>query len=523
MRHGAQRLVTSDEDPQPSPVAEPTDGHERRARRSPRAILREARLWPTVILVLFCLVFGLPVTILLTPDQDLTVAGQHFSVGARTPSLSISGPAQLVQIGNTQLDIAPLRVYGPLRPRLTLGPVQRNAGAAAALDPARNGEVRDEAVSTIAGGFLQWYAWATLVLLAFTLAATAVAGCIRMLVTLRRQSRTRHPPLTVADIWHRSSGQILGMTVVAVVASLVAWGGAGAMAYSGAVRGFENVRSLSEFVGTYYLTPSPVGPTVRGYSGAVIGDSRAARVGGPPVSGATEDDVACSRSSDSLAVEVGTLMDTRVLNLACSGASIARGLRGPQEQGGRVLPPQVGLLKQVEGLKFVVVVIGPNDLYWADFIRYCYGVKECQDNLTQGEFHYRLAAFDRDYGDLLQDLNDLPGKPQIIVMTSYDVFKPDAKCPDAQGPPGATGLSPNNIQLLSGRNKELNEVLSIGAKKYEFDVATPMLAPLCESRSDLLGADLQGLDGSHPFHPTGVGMIRMASSVVQVIKPDGGG
>ena len=47
---------------------------------------------------------------------------------------------------------------------------------------------------------------------------------------------------------------------------------------------------------------------------------------------------------------------------------------------------------------------------WTDFLRYCYGVPDCADALTQNEFDYRLAAFDRAYGDLLVDLNDLPGR-----------------------------------------------------------------------------------------------------------------
>jgi hypothetical protein len=66
-------------------------------------------------------------------------------------------------------------------------------------------------------------------------------------------------------------------------------------------------------------------------------------------------------------------------------------------------------------------------------------------------------------------------------------------------------------------------VLVAGAKKYKFDVATPKLATLCDPSGDQLGPDLQGLADTHPFHPTGIGVIRMASAVVQVIKPDGGG
>jgi hypothetical protein len=500
-------------------VTPSTDETPRRARS---AVLQELRSPSTLLLVLFCLLIGLPTVISLTPDQQVTVAGQHLAVGARRPSPTVSGPAQLVQIGNTELDLARLRVYGPLRPQVVLGPVQRNAAAAAALDPATRGHAHAEAVGALRSGFLRWYGWATAGLFAFTLTATAAAGCIRILGTLRRQSRVQNRPVTVVDIWQRSVGQLRGMAVVAVVVTMLAWAAAGALAYVGTVHGLRSVRSLSDLVGTYYVAPSPVGPPVHGYTGAVIGDSRASRVGGPPLANPTPDDVACVRSSDSLADEIGTLIAGPVLNLACPGASIAQGLRGSQEQGGRVLPSQVGRLEQVAGLKFVVVVIGPNDLYWSDFLRYCYGVNDCQDRLAQGEFDYRLAAFDAAYGDLLQDLNDLPDNPQIIVVASYDVFKPDANCADVRAPAGAGGLNPDNIKLLTSRNAELNEVLTAGAEKYGFDVARPKLAPLCEQSQDKLGADIQGLDGSHPFHPTGIGMVRMASAVVQVLRPVAG-
>ena len=465
--------------------------------------------------------FGIPTTILLTPSQGVSVAGQHLSVGARMPDLAPSGPAQLVQVGNTELDIARLRTYGPLRPQLTLGPVQRDAAVATVIDPAKRERAQAEAISNLGTGFLRWYGWATIGLLAFTLAATAVAGWARVLATLQRQSRTEHRHLSIAEIWDRSAGQLRSMTVIAVAAAMLAWLASGALAYAGAVHGLQGVRSLSDLAGTYYLSPSPVGPAVRGYTGAVIGDSRASRVGGPVVDEPTPDDTACVRSSDSLANEVGAVLDARVLNLACPGASVAQGLRGPQDQGGIVLPAQVGRLKQVQGLEFVVVMIGPNDLNWGDFLAYCYAVDNCQDNLTQGEFDYRLAAFDKDYGDLLQDLNDLPDEPQVIVVTSYDVFEPDADCADTAGPQGAKGLGRESIELLAQRNTELNEVLTTGAEKYEFDVVTPRLTTLCRPSHDQLGADLQGLDDPHPFHPTGIGMVRMASTVALAVRPPG--
>jgi hypothetical protein len=208
-----------------------------------------------------------------------------------------------------------------------------------------------------------------------------------------------------------------------------------------------------------------------------------------------------------------------VANLACSGATTLAGLRGPQRVGDQDIPSQVGRLRQLAGIRFVVVVIGPNDLGWGDQLRYCYGVVDCGDRLTEGEFAYRLAAFDSAYGNLLHDLNDLPDEPQVIIMTSYDIFVSGPTCPDAQGPPGAAGLSGQNADLLAERNRQLNEVLTAGAEKYGFAVARPVLTPLCAPVSDSLGPDIQGLGDAAPFHPTGVGVLRLASSVVRVLDP----
>jgi len=308
--------------------------------------------------------------------------------------------------------------------------------------------------------------------------------------------------------------------VAAIVAAMGSWATCGALTYHGVTSGLTKVRSLTDLVGAYYVPPAPVGPVVSGYVGAVIGDSRAARQGGPVATNATEEDIVCRRSTDSLAAEIGALAAVPVANLACSGASIASGLRGPQVIGATVVPPQVGRLLQMSGLEFVVVVIGPNDLGWSDQLLYCYGVDDCSDRLTEGEFNYRLAAFDRAYGDLLHDLNDLPGAPQVIIMTSYDVFTPEATCADTEGPPEAAGLSPADIELLADRNRQLNEVLIAGAEKYGFSVARPVLTPLCVPASESLGPDIQGLNDPAPFHPTSVGVLRLAASVVQVLDQD---
>lgn len=469
--------------------------------------------------MLFCLCVGLPTTIALTPDQDVVAFGQQIGVGARTPDLRAAGPAQVVQVGSTAFDVDRLTVWGPLRPQLTLGPVQRNAAAQAVLDPEAGPRLREEAVEAVTGGFVAWYLWGGLLLVVFTLAASAGAAGLRTLVVLRAESRLPGGHRPLPEIWSHCVRGAGRMTAAAVVASVLAWGAAGTLAYAGAAAGLGNVASLSQLVGARYVSPEPVGPPVTGFDGAVIGDSRVARLGGPPLPDGTPDDVACGRSTDSLAEQIAALRGDRVLNLACPSATVAAGLRGPQVEGGRVLPPQVGLLRQVQGLDWVAVAVGPNDVGWIDFLLYCYGVPDCADNLTQGEFDYRLAAFDRVFGDLLIDLNDLPGRPQIVIMTSYDAFPPDAQCPDTRGPERFPGLDAEKIALLDQRNEAVNAVLEAGAQAYGFDVARPALRPLCAPARAGLGPDLQGLTDPFPLHPTGVGSLRMAAAVTPLLGP----
>ncbi len=153
----------------------------------------------------------MPVTVALTPGQEIVAFGQHITVGARPPELSVAGPARLVQVGNTALDVQRLQVVGPLRPQLTLGPVQRNAAAADLFDPQAGPRARAEAAVAVRNGFLNWYLLGGLGLIAFTLAAAAGAVALRTLVVLRRQSRVdRRAPAAAGDLDRTARGRRAG-------------------------------------------------------------------------------------------------------------------------------------------------------------------------------------------------------------------------------------------------------------------------------------------------------------------------
>jgi hypothetical protein len=464
-----------------------------------RALWREARGWPAIGLAALTLLTAIPAAIVLTPGQEVTTLGQHMTVRARMPSLSLIGPAQIVQIGNTSLDVPKLRVAGPLRPRLEMGPVVRSDEAAKALDPRGGGSPGRAVAGSVGAGWAKWCAWGYLVAIGTALGLAAAGACWRVLRGASWQPVAR-------------------MAGVSVLATSLVWAASCAASVVGA-GGLRQVTSFADLVGHYHVSPSAVGPAREGYTGAVIGDSRAARSGGPAVSEPSEDDRDCGRSTDSLAAEVGIGLPGRVLNLACPSATVRQGLMGPQQRAGRAIPPQVGVLKQVQDLKFVVVMVGPNDLWWSNLVQYCYAVDSCDDRLMTGNYAYRLAQFDRDYGDLLAELDNLPGRPKVVVVTSYGAFdtsgEADRGCPDVRGPRDLPGLTTEKIRFLTALNGQLNEVLSAGATKYGFAVADPYLAPLCKPSPDGLGADLQGVGDPEPFHPTAVGMVRIAAAVLR--------
>ena len=155
------------------------------------------------------------------------------------------------------------------------------------------------------------------------------------------------------------------------------------------------------------------------------------------------------------------------------------------------------MLKQVQGLRFVAVAIGPNDLGWSDLVTYCYAVENCADNLSRGEFDYRLAAFDRDYGTLLAELGRVArtaagGRRDLLRRAAGRV---DPACPDLRGPAAAAGLTAAEVELLAARNDELNTILVAGARKYGFRRGPPAPAPLCAPRGRTEAAEGSGAGG----------------------------
>jgi lysophospholipase L1-like esterase len=263
------------------------------------------------------------------------------------------------------------------------------------------------------------------------------------------------------------------------------------------------VHSLNDLVGTATHLPRirPTGPQLPGVQVVVMGDSTAAGAGLATVPGASPAARNCGRSADSYAADLSAANGWKVLNLACNGATISKGLLGPQTHDGQTLQPQLAVAERAGQASIVIVSVGADDLNWAAEVKYCSTTPNCDDKATTAYFQQQLAEFSKNYLDLLSRLAALPNQPQVIVNQYYDPFGPEPGCL------GQAGLSAANLATLASRLNTLNTVLAKGAAQFGFASPQPDFAghQLCTPQPYV-----QGLDAAAPFHPTALGQLAIA-------------
>jgi lysophospholipase L1-like esterase len=468
----------------------------------PRAVLgwitganRWRRIVVNLMLMVATAVASVLIGIVFTPEQPVDTLGQHFTIRAAAPSFSLTGRGEItVNTGRPQtFYLLPTEYYGPLRVHLSVDAPFQGSDLLnkAAVDHRLPPEVGDD----FTRAFTAWL-WR---FVAVTLGAGVVIGGAIAFVILMIDNR-RRPAVMLLVRFAAVSALNVGLVSALFVA------GSSTIA---------NATSLDGLVGhsTLHLSPKPEGPKVTGYDAVSIGDSRAATQGGKEIKDATKEDKDCQRSSDSLAAQIGHLKGWRVLNLACSSATINEGLMGQQSRGGRLLSPQISRVKQMTNLRAVFVTIGPNDLWWSRAIGLCYLSEVCNDNLTTPQYEALLEKFKWNYHDLLVELQGLRNgpdgsRPQIVINGSYDVVENGDTCAAIKG------LAQEKIAMLNARNGDLNQALQTGAGLFGFVYVRPELKTLCADLSDVPGPEIRSPDEHDAFHPTALGVWVMATDDV---------
>jgi lysophospholipase L1-like esterase len=431
---------------------------------------------------------SIAVALLVTPLQQVTVAGEQIGVGAAAPSLSLSGPGEVDLFG--QRMPTTLQFTGPVRPRLTLTRITLNQQLASMFSPGHGDTPGPEAIGqSLASGWTRYFAWEAVVVAVGALLLTgAVAGWARF--PLRRTLVLLGAGLLLAEAANAG-----GIMVTAFSAP-------------GQLR---QVGSLTGLVGQARL------PAVQTAAGAprtdvqavVMGDSTAAGLGNPPVADPTKLDTACHRSVDAYAADLAAVNSWNVLNLACSGATIQAGVLGPQHMGRATAPPQLAQARKATHASVVIVSIGANDLGWSGLVRLCAAAGSCDNRASTAYFQQRLATFTSQYYQLLQQLATLPSRPRVLINLYYNPFDPPSQCRDSQG------LDAAKETALTGLLNALNSVLSDGAKAASVLPVQPDFTghALCDP-----GPYVQGVKGRAPLHPTAAGQLAIALADEQALQ-----
>ncbi len=461
----------------------------------------------------------------VTPPVRLTVFGQNVEVGAvpPTPALGWSGPGQAQLFGEDPVDTA-LQFPGPVRPRLAWRNFNRDAAASDFIQTGTADGRRTLRTNTAAVGEALAGGWT-----AFFVRLLGVAGLIGGVLYLagnaaRSMVRDHHwrAPPSRHPAWRLALSVLLAMA---------ATGASAAVTVVSAHDQLAKVATLADITGTAALVPVPtaVGPARSDVTVAVVGDSTAAGVGNTPLAEASELDTTCGRSRDAYARVLSSATGMPVANLACSSATVSGGLLGPQVEGSGSIAPQLGVLKSMTSLRVVVVSVGANDVGWSDFVQYCYGLPRCDDQLGESLMRSRIDAFHLQYGQLLQQLSDLPTHPSVIVTGYYDPFGDTFDCPDLDDPkapverPSGYGFAADagvdnqpakvrqKIEPLRSVLAQLNSVLRQGADAFGFKSVQPTFQGhgLCSAQPWV-----QGLSGDYPFHPNAAGELAIATAVL---------
>ncbi len=188
---------------------------------------------------------------------------------------------------------------------------------------------------------------------------------------------------------------------------------------------------------------------LKDYLIAGLGDSNGSGEGNPDIPGLSVrwQDLRCDRSVNSFQAQAALGVEQRdkktsvtFVHLACSGASIPKGMVGPyrgiNDPGGAPIESQVSQLQRLIGgrkLNALLISIGVNDLGFSDIVSFCLNTPDCPNQPFEAGASLddvakeRLAALPGRFDQLAARLNRLKIPPSRVFITAYFDSTRDAK------------------------------------------------------------------------------------------------
>ena len=234
-----------------------------------------------------------------------------------------------------------------------------------------------------------------------------------------------------------------------------------------------------------------------------IGDSVAAGVGLPT----DLDASACARTAESYPVLLAKQLNMKLEDFACSGASIARGLRGPQTVNGADLEPQITRLYALNKPSLVTITIGANDVEWIQTILKCYSTK-CGSSADTASLAAKQVAMKAELSSVVEDIKQhyVGNPPRLLFTGYYQLFSSSYRnCAEL------TNIDANEISWLRGQVEGLNGSIASLVSGYNFAKYVDINFTgheLCSSQPWI-----QDLKSPAAFHPNSDGQTDIARAL----------
>lgn len=219
----------------------------------------------------------------------------------------------------------------------------------------------------------------------------------------------------------------------------------------------------------------------------------------------------CDSSREAYPVSVAERTGMELWSFACSGATAGDMLTEQHlSNTSRDIEPQL-YTAFATGVtpSLITITAGANDVYWENYLRYCFAQTCGKRADTLGIAGLR-SVLQLKLETAFETINILSNnQPPRTLITGY--YKPFNKA-CAQEP---YNLSSANITWLNQQVDLLNSTIKRAADKYDYVTFVPVIFDGHELCSEYPW--IQGIDSPAPFHPTMQGQYSISESILKAL------
>lgn len=209
----------------------------------------------------------------------------------------------------------------------------------------------------------------------------------------------------------------------------------------------------------------------------------------------------CARTDAGYPTLVGASLGLTTRNLACSGATAAAGLNGPQATPLGTVPAQIQQAKSLPHIKLATLTDLANDVNWSGWLALCASPTNCATDANTTTFRKQLAQGNVGVVKALYQMVNTLKVDHVSLPGYYDPLGPAA---------AAFGFTPAEIAWYQARLADVNTVLKADTKLFPNRVSFVSLASLSAAAGDVqLDPTSDGI-----FHPTFQGQNKIKSLVL---------